>query len=175
MRGKKRRTYNARIFRSRRAYSFSDIAEMLNTHIRTVQIWRSEGLKILDDGMKPFLVMGQDIRIFLKERVQSRKKPLNTGEFLCPKCQKPRKSCPNQLTAEFTNRRLGPLYKQVLLRGVCESCGQSLLLFSSDRKILEWQKNGLILSEHVTALTSSDSSSTNTDMLKGWENDESKR
>jgi len=166
MRGKKKRTYNTRLFRSRRAYSFSEIAEILNTHIRTVQIWRRDGLRILDDGMKPFLVMGQDIRTFLKERVQSRKQPLKTGEFFCPKCQKPRKSRPNQLAAEFTNRGLGPLYKQVLLRGVCESCGQSLLLFSSDRKVLEWQKNGLIPSEQVTALTSSNCSSTNTDMLK---------
>ena len=94
MRGKKKRRYDARIFRSRRAYSFAEIAEMLNTHIRTVQIWRSEGLKILDDGMKPFLVMGQDIRIFLKERVQSRKKPLNTGEFLCPQMPRTSKKLP---------------------------------------------------------------------------------
>jgi hypothetical protein len=171
MRVKKRRTYNPRLFRARRAYSFAEIAEILDTHIRTTQIWRAEGLRILDDRMKPFLVMGQDIRAFLKERIQNRKKPLKMGEFLCPKCQKPRKSCPDQLTAEFTNRSLGPTYKQVLLRGVCESCGQSLLLFSSDRKVLEWQRNGLVLSEHVTAIKGSGTSSTNTDMLRKIEHD----
>jgi hypothetical protein len=81
MRGKKKRIYNARIFRSRRAYSFAEIAEMLNTHIRTVQRWKREGLKILDEETRPFLVMGQDLQDFLKARSRSRKRPLQPGEF----------------------------------------------------------------------------------------------
>jgi hypothetical protein len=47
---------------------------MLGTHLRTVQIWRSEGLKILTDEVKPYLVMGQDIRDFIKDRIRKRKK-----------------------------------------------------------------------------------------------------
>ena len=175
MRAKKRRTYNVRVFRSKRAYSFAEIAEMLGTHIRTVQNLRKEGLPILEDGTKPFLVMGQDIRNFLTERVRKRRKPLKVGEFLCPRCRQPRKSRPEKLTVEITGRRLGPKYKQVLLRGVCEVCGLSLLLFSSDRKIVEWQKNGLILSERQTVLNGSENSSINADILQAEGNDESER
>jgi hypothetical protein len=54
---------------------------MLNTHIRTVQRWKREGLKILDEETRPFLVMGQDLQDFLKARSRSRKRPLQPGEF----------------------------------------------------------------------------------------------
>lgn len=70
---RRKRTFNPRVFRSKRAYSFADIAEMLKIHIRTVQIWRQDGLKILDDTLKQFLVMGQDIQDFLRDRVANRK------------------------------------------------------------------------------------------------------
>ena len=128
MQKRRKRTYNGRIFKARRAYSFAEIAEKLNTHIRTVQIWRKEGLKILDDNTTPFRVMGYNLRDFLKARLQSRKKPLKIGEFYCPKCKEPRRSHPDKLVAEATDRRLGRTYKQVLLRGACEICGQRLLL-----------------------------------------------
>src|SRR5258706_13591363 len=133
MRVKRKRNYNARLFRSKRAYSLAEIAEILNTHIRTVQAWKKDGLKILDDGMKPFLAMGQDIQDFLLERARSRKKPLKPGEFFCTRCGEPRTSHPGKFSIEKTNRRLGTVHKQVLLRGVCRDCGERLLLLSSDR------------------------------------------
>ncbi len=167
MRRKRKRTYNGRLFKAKRAYSFAEIAEKLNTHIRTIQIWKKEGMKILDDDAKPFLVMGYDLRDFLKARLKNRKRPLKIGEFYCPRCREPRGSQSGKLTVETTHRQLGRTYKQVLLRGVCESCDQSLLLFSSDRKAAEWQENGLIFTEPLKVIKGSGVSSVNTDILKG--------
>ena len=175
MRTKKKQTHNGRLFKAKRAYSFAEIAEKLGTHDRTVQRWRREGLKILEDHAKPFLVMGQDLRDFMKARRRSRKKPLKMGEFYCPRCREPRRSRPDKLTAQTTQRRLGKTQKQVLLRGVCELCGQRLLLFSSDRKAAEWPKNGLFFTEPLERINGSGISSVKTDILKGRDNGKSKR
>jgi hypothetical protein len=172
---RRKRTYNGRLFRGKRAYSFAEIAEKLDTHIRTVQVWRKEGLPILDDNAKPFLVMGYSLRDFLKARIRGRKIPLRIGEFFCPRCRAPRRSRADQLTAEITDRRLGRTHKQVLLRGACIACGQPLLLFSSDRKTAIWRENGLIFSELLKVINGSGISSVNTDILKGRENEQSKR
>lgn len=174
MRTRKKLTYNGRLFKARSYYDFGEIAELLNVHLRTVQVWRKDGLPILD-AKKPFLVMGKKLRDFLKARRQSRKKPLKIGEFYCPRCREPRRSRPDRLAAQATQRRLGKTYKQVLLRGVCEVCGQPLLLFSSDRKVVEWVKNGLIFTEPLEVINGSGISSVKTDILKGRENAKSKR
>jgi hypothetical protein len=73
MRGKKKRIYNARIFRSRRAYSFAEIAEMLNTHIRTVQRWKREGLKILERKPGRFWSWDRIYKTFLKRGLAAEK------------------------------------------------------------------------------------------------------
>ena len=168
---RRKRTYNGRLFKARRAYSFEEIAEKLATHVRTVQIWRKEGLKILADNAKPFLVMGYDLRAFLKDRLRSRKKPLKTGEFYCARCREPRRSRPDQLFAETTNRRLGRLHKQVILRGICETCGLRLTLFSSEQKAAGWENIGLTPAEPLKVINGSETSSVNTDILKGRENE----
>jgi hypothetical protein len=167
MRSKNKRTYNARLFRSRRVYSFSEIAESLDTHIRTVQRWKREGLKIHDEETRPFLVMGKDLQDFLRARSRSRKRPLQPGEFYCPRCRKQTKSVADRIEADFTGKFLGRVYKQVLLRGVCEKCGQSLLLFSSDKKLADLRKIGLTFTEHRPALNGNDDSSVNADMSEG--------
>lgn len=163
---KRTRNFNPKVFRSKRAYSFAEIAELLHTHIRTVQSWRSEGLKIVDDGIKPFLVMGQDIQDFLRDRAARRKKPLKPGEFFCPKCQAPRKSQPEDLRIERTKRMLGANHRQVIVKGICQNCGSRLCLFSSEQKIDQWLSCTRTPAEQSLQLESNRESSTNTDILK---------
>ena len=170
-RSKRRRTFNTKVFRSRRAYSFTEIAELLGIHLQTAQRWHIEGLKILTDGVKPYLVMGRDIQDFLKDRIRKRKKPLQQGQFFCPRCQQPRNSLAQHLRIEVTNRMLGPCHRQAIIRGICEVCGVRLSLFSSERKAAQWHKNGLLLSEQPTALNSSGDSCTNVDMSEDNENE----
>ena len=163
---RQKRTVNPRVFRSRRAYSFADIAETLNKHVRTVQRWKNEGLPILDDGIKPFLVMGRDLRDFIKSQVVKRKKPLQSGQFFCPKCQQPTRSSIENVRLEFTQRRLGACHQQVIIHGMCEVCGVSLTLFSTEQKAAEWRKNAPTLSERPSALNGNEPSSTNADIVR---------
>jgi hypothetical protein len=141
VRGKKRKP-NPNLVRSRHSYTFAEIAEVYGIHVRTVQSWRKKGMRVIDEMTKPYLVLGYDVRVFLKERAQKRRSPLEIGEFFCPRCRGPRRSQPGKLFAEATGKTLGPRFRQVLIRGVCTVCGQTLVLFSSDRKVEEWRKGG---------------------------------
>jgi len=136
-------------------------------HPLTVQRWRKNGLKAIDEANKPLLFLGEEIRRFLKEMLQKRHYPLNPGEFFCTKCRAIRKSLPNQLSFEITEKGLGKTYKQAFVRGICLICGQPLLLFSSDRRIQELKKLGLLLVEHEKSLSGSGGSSLDTDILRG--------
>lgn len=135
-----RRNHNHNLIKERHSYSFGEISEALKVHNRTVQCWRKQGLKVIDEASKPYLVYGGDLKQFLKAKQQKQKHPLKTGEFYCPKCRCARGSLPENITFEITQKRLGKSSKQAFIRGICEVCNQPLLLFSSDRKIEELQK-----------------------------------
>jgi len=118
----KKRKFN--IIKARHSYSTKELAETLNLHAGTVYLWIKQGLKIIETSSKPYLILGEEIKQFLKEKKQKRKHQLSVGEFFCPKCHKARKSLPNKISVEYTNRKLGKVYKQVIIKGVCEVCGQ---------------------------------------------------
>lgn len=164
---KKKRNHNPNLIKIRHSYTFTEIAETLRIHPRTVQSWHKQSLKVIDETSKPYLVYGADLRQFLKTKWQKQKHPLKAGEFFCPKCKEPRKSLPDKLKIEFTSRSLGKRYKQALIRGICETCSQPLLLFSSDRKIKELKESGTLLQEHKTVLLGSEDSSYNADKERG--------
>jgi len=143
---KKKRKYNPNLIRLRRSYSFAEISEVYGLHRRTVENWRNQGLKTIDETFKPYLVIGAEVRRFLKERNRRRKYPLKPGEFFCPRCRIPRKSLKDRVSVEITDKKLGR-YRQAIIKGKCEVCGCRLFRFSSDRKVQELVKTELILTE----------------------------
>ncbi len=159
-----KRNHNQNLIKERHSYRFAEIAETLSVHTRTVQQWHKQGLKVLDEARKPYLVYGVDLKQFLKDKRQKQKHPLKTGEFFCPKCCSARKSLPENITFEVTQKKLGKTSKQAFVRGICEVCGQPLLLFSSDRKIEELKIKGVFSSERKTTLYGNRDSSCNTDI-----------
>jgi len=144
---KNKRNYNLNLIKGKHSYTFAEISETLNVHTRTVQSWRQQGLKVIDEASKPYLVYGGELKQFLKTKRQNQKHPLIAGEFFCPKCRCARKSRPENLTFEITTRKLGKTSKQAFIRGICEACNHPLLLFSSDRKIEELKMRSMISSE----------------------------
>ena len=163
---KKKRKHNPNSVRLRRSYTFAEIAEVYAVHRRTVHDWRKQGLNVIDDKSKPFLIIGADVRSFLKEKQRRRKHPLKPGEFFCPRCRMPRESLQDQFSIEITERRLGR-YRQAIMKGKCEVCRCRLFRFSSDRKVQELMKTGLNIAEHKTSLIGSGDSSVNTDIQRG--------
>lgn len=141
--------YDGRIFKGKRNYTLYEISETLGVHLKSVRRWARNGLKVLDMETKPFLVMGRDIRNFLKERRIRHRKTLKVGEFFCPKCWIPRNSIEDKITTRFTGRMLGKTYRQVFIQGVCPICAATMCQFSSDRRLKEWQDGGFIKPERV--------------------------
>ena len=162
----KRRRYNPNRVRRRRCYTCAEIADIYRVHTRTVQGWRKDGLTVVADKSRPYLVLGAEVRRFLKEAARKRRHPLKLGEFFCPRCKQPRRSIENQIRVEFTGKRLGR-YQQAILKGLCEVCGCSLHLFSSDRKVKELREMGLTLTERETTLIGNADGSLNSDIRRG--------
>ncbi len=161
---KRKRKRNPNLIKAKHSYTLAEIAELYKIHPRTAQSWHRTGLNAIDETTRPYLFIGAEIRRFLKEKAQNRKHPLKEGEFFCVKCQEPRRSLNNKLTIEITNKRLGKTYRQAFIRGICEICKQPLRLFSSDRKVQELARAGLIIKEHRTLLIGNGDSSLNTDL-----------
>jgi len=166
---KRKRKYNPNLIKARHSYTLIEIAKIYNIHPRTVQNWRKQGLKVIDDTTKPYLTYGEEVRIFLKGK--RKKYTLKENEFFCPKCRAPRKSISDKMLILITGKKLGKNSKQVFIKGVCEICHKPLTLFSSDRKVQEMNKKGLFLSEHKTLLYGIEDSSLNTDMKRGKNNE----
>ncbi len=161
---KKKRTYNANLIRVRHCYTIKEIKELFGLKIRTVHDWIKKGLKVVEGSTKPFYIMGEDLKHFLKERAKERKFKLKADEFFCPKCHGARKSLPLMYHLELTGKKLGENSKQVYIKGVCEECGQSLTLFSSYRNVKDLIKRGLPITEQQIALIGNGDSSVNTDI-----------
>lgn len=168
---KKKRNHNPNLIREKHAYTLAEIAEVYEIHIGTAQSWHKQGLQAIDETSRPLYFIGFEIRRFLRAKAQKRKYKLMADEFFCPKCKGPRKSGPDKLSVEITNKRLGKIAKQTNIKGVCDVCGQNLLRFSSDLQVRKLQETWPMLSEHLKGLYGIDDSSINIVLRKGG-NDE---
>ncbi|PKK83705.1 MAG: hypothetical protein CVT49_07405 [candidate division Zixibacteria bacterium HGW-Zixibacteria-1] len=164
---RKKRKHNPNLIKGRRSYTFAEIAQVFGVHVRTVQIWRKHGLKIIDETSKPYLVSGEDVRDFLRVKYSKRKQELQPGEFFCVSCRSPRRSLPQNVRIISTGRKLGSCYKQVIIKGVCSVCGRNLTVFSSDRKWLKLSKIITKLTECKIQLIGTEGHCFNTDIDGG--------
>ena len=169
---RKKKKYNTNLVKARHSYTLKETAELFNLHTGTVQRWRKEGLRVIDDGSKPFLVIGEEIKRFLKEKSRKRKHPLGPGEFFCTKCKTARKSQLDKLSVEISGKTLGKIHKQVIVKGICEVCNQRLFRFSSDRKVKERQKKEPLLLEHKRTIIGSEDSPLNAYITRGGNNED---
>lgn len=158
---KKKRTYNPNRVKARRTYTFSEIAEIYSVHIGTIHAWRRRGLRVIDEATKPYLVMGSEIRRFIRSERKKRKHPCKIDEIFCTKCKCPRKSLDGKLIGIITDQRLSKKSKFGLIKGICEVCNQPLQRFSSDKQLREFEKQGIILSVLEMQLDGSKSSTLN--------------
>lgn len=133
----KRQTARIRFIRQRRTYSMSELAELLQVHVRTVQSWRKRGMTPIDPDDRSWLFIGSEIQRFLSQRQKARKCPLKEAEFYCPRCRTARTSCPGDVRLVDTGRRMGKVDFSVMIKGICIECECRLTQFSTRRKVAE--------------------------------------
>lgn len=100
---------------------------------RTIQLWHKQGLKVIDENTMPYLVMGADLKNFLKKMMDSRRVKLRPGEFYCLSCHKAVQGEEGTIKKIKTGKVLGLNANQVILQGKCEFCGSEVNRYSSDR------------------------------------------
>lgn len=163
---KNKRRLNPYLIKKNRAYTFAEVAEVYNKHIRSIQQWRKEGLQVIDESTKPYLVLGIEVRRFLTERNSKSRISLKESEFYCFKCRTAVSSQPNDIKFDFTGKKLGKSCTQVIIKGVCQNCNTSLRRFSTIDKITEISSGVLKLTQHPLVLIDNGAHSLNTDMME---------
>jgi excisionase family DNA binding protein len=110
------RRYSLARIKIHRNYEIDEAAELLGVTPQTVRTWIKQGLPAITDK-RPYLLLGWQLKAFLKEREGSRRTPVPKGEFFCCRCKASRKAVPGTIErVELPDGR-------PMLVGKCEVCG----------------------------------------------------
>jgi len=128
------KTYNLRRIRNKRSYSFKELADLLRVHVRTVQAWHKDGMPIIECSQYPYLVLGSDVKAYLKNLQSKRQVKLRAGECYCVACHKAVK--PLGVKKQSNNRKMGEGKESISLIGKCPFCQNKVFRFDS-RELLK--------------------------------------
>ena len=76
-----------RKIKTHRPYTPFEAATVLGAHRQTVIRWVKEQGLAADTNLKPWLIEGHDLRVFLGERQSRRKRKLDIHAFYCFGCR----------------------------------------------------------------------------------------
>lgn len=116
--------YNIHKIQTRRSYNLTEIASLYSIDRKTCGRWvKNEGLKVIEENVKPILVMGADLKDFITKRKAERKTHLEENESFCLKC---RKAVIPKMGSEKivkTGKRIGKENKEQFQKiGICGVC-----------------------------------------------------
>lgn len=121
--------YDIRKIKAKRSYSFKEIASLLNVHTRTVQLWHTDGLEVLEGSNSPYLVMGSQIKKYLMQKSTKNKTILKENEFYCMSCRKA--VTPTQVVIFIGKAKVGGNKSLVRLQGNCPECNSKVNRFTT--------------------------------------------
>lgn len=108
---------NPNLVKIHRSYYVYEAAELLGVHRNTVRSWFKKGLPVCGDE-RPALILGGELKAFLKGQQQSAKRPCKPDEMYCLKCRAPRQPLGNLVDYVATTSDKGRL---IALCSTCES------------------------------------------------------
>lgn len=101
--------------KAHRCYTIKEAAECTGVTPQTVRRWVKGGLRIMV-SQRPFLILGADLKAFLKQDQKKPSSALPDGHFYCLSCRE--KGPPALAMTEY--EALSP--KHGMLRGFCGNC-----------------------------------------------------
>jgi len=107
--------YNPNRVKINRNYSFEELAAVLGVHKNTVLAWVKNGLPCLKER-RPFLILGSDARVYLKNQRGDKKRTCKANELFCMRCKLPVKPAHNFVEYMPLTTTKGRL------TGFCERC-----------------------------------------------------
>lgn len=119
--------YNINLITARKSYLIKEITALFSVSGKTCRRWiNEEGLATIE-GIKPFLIWGEDLIDFIKKQREKGKIPIKENEFLCMKCQKGVRARIGSEQELETGKTIGKdNHKQIKKTGICEFCGTRL-------------------------------------------------
>ncbi len=118
-----------RLVKRHRPYRVDEVSRLLSVSKGTVRRWVKTGLPIVGPE-KPFLITGDDLIEFLKNRSKKGQK-LKVDECWCFSCQSPRKPAYGEVTIEVSNQKSG------MMHALCKNCTNLMFKRISQAQILE--------------------------------------
>ena len=146
------RNFPIRPIKRRKLYKTKDAAKVLNCCDATIHRMVKNGLPVLDLDSRPFYIMGSDLLAYIKKKNGKFKVQLQPDELFCVNCKKGVKSKPDYFEIKFTQRKMGKSDRQVLLKGRCENCNTRLNKFSTEKRVIELFKLGVLHQKDITVL-----------------------
>ncbi len=109
------RRYNPQKVKIHHSYDVAEVANLLDVHKNTVRIWIKEGLPVVD-SRRPTLILGGELRTFLKSRRVRNKRKCQPGEFYCFGCRAQRWPAGNMVDFQSITEKVGNI------TALCEQC-----------------------------------------------------
>ena len=106
---------NPNLAKIHRNYSVEEAAALFGVHKNTVRNWIKCGLPLLDDR-RPSLILGDDLRRFLRKKRQSRKRRCKRFEIYCLRCRAPKRPAGDMADYSRLSDSAGRLV------GLCPDC-----------------------------------------------------
>ena len=116
--------YNPNLVKINRSYSVNDVSVLLDVSKATVRRWIAFGLPAITD-MRPILILGYDLKEYLKQNRAKNKKRLSPTEMFCCRCRAPKRPALHLVTYLPNNEENGRLI------GLCPTCETKMNKFSS--------------------------------------------
>ncbi|MBT4384833.1 hypothetical protein HOD30_03720 [Candidatus Peregrinibacteria bacterium] len=116
--------YNLSKIRSKSAYTPKEASALLEVNRKTIFRWIKGGLSLLDPKQKPRLIMGKDLKAFIKAKREATQVKLRPNEYYCLVCRKPVEGKHGTQKVEKTGKKIGKLNRdQEILYAKCKECG----------------------------------------------------
>ena len=97
-------------------YTVEEIAQLFSVHKQTVRNWiNKDGLEAID-RKRPMLILGQDLKTFIKKRRVEKKQPCKIGELYCFRCRVPKFPAGNVADCLPVTKKVGKL------KAICPDC-----------------------------------------------------
>ncbi|MDD3434541.1 MAG: hypothetical protein PHD96_01290 [Candidatus Pacebacteria bacterium] len=123
--------YNINLITARRSYSVNEIASLLGIDRKTCGRWvKYDGLKVVEEGKRPILIMGTNLITFIKKRRAERKISLKENEYFCVKCHRAVRARMGSERTIKTGKRIGKDNREQWKKtAICDNCETQLNKF----------------------------------------------
>jgi hypothetical protein len=116
----KRRRLNARRAKIHSTYDVAELARLFGVCRGTIRDWINRGMCPIQDGRRPALFLGDEVRRFLLAEQKARKRPTPPGQIYCFPCRMHRIPAGNEVDYRPRTATSGNL------EGLCPECGRML-------------------------------------------------